>query len=421
MNTYEFMVARRVFPISFFNYSKFGTPGGVPGAVADWVDCGINLPQLPNFVLERNDKADVLAMLDAVAEAGCQAIVLDTRAHYPAYKTKGEEGFRQGLAEALADWGSHPATFGLEAGDEASQDNIWSAYRTAAIHREMAPELTHFMSFGGYSPHGTEWMQLRSYRRYLDDFCEHADPRFIHMNNGGCTVIGPDDPIDGYFRATKMIADGAQRNGTRFWVTLLCAGHFNSATPTEDQLRWQVNTAAACGAQGIAWFLFYMQAPHANYTTIPIDEHWERTRQYTKLSRVNRTFQKMHGPTLTQLKFQKTFHVHKAYGGYPGTVDSEIIKSAEGDFPFILTEFKDREGRDYVAVVNNTHETNGQARITWHGQPTIHRIGWESKEAVDVMHKGRSKDPDHPIIRSGPWLAPGQMELYRVDAPLAKP
>jgi hypothetical protein len=235
------------------------------------------------------------------------------------------------------------------------------------------------------------------------------------MNNGGCTVIGPDDPIDNYFRATKMIADGAQRNGTRFWVTLLCAGHFNSATPNEDQLRWQVNTAAACGAQGIAWFLFYMQAPHANYTTIPIDEHWERTRQYTKLSRVNRTFQKMHGPHLTQLTFQKTFHVHKAYGGYPGTIDSEIIKYAEGDFPFILSEFKDPQGRDYVAVVNNTHTTNGQARITWHSQPTIHRVGWGSVEKVDTMYKDRSKGPDNPIIRSGPWLAPGQMELYRVE------
>ena len=54
MNTYESMIARRVFPISFFNYSKFGTPGAVPAAVKDWVDCGINLPQLPNFVIDRN-------------------------------------------------------------------------------------------------------------------------------------------------------------------------------------------------------------------------------------------------------------------------------------------------------------------------------------------------------------------------------
>ena len=128
MNTYETMIARRVFPISFFNYSKFGTPGGSPSAVADWVDCGINLPQTPNYIVGRDDKRDLLAILDACAEAGIQAVVLDTRCHYPAYKAKGEEGFRKGLAEAIADWGSHPAVFGLEAGDEASRENIFPAY-----------------------------------------------------------------------------------------------------------------------------------------------------------------------------------------------------------------------------------------------------------------------------------------------------
>lgn len=415
MNTYEKMITDRIFPITHFNYCAMGSPGGRAESVKDWVDAGITLGQTPNFQIDKHDKADMIAILDACGEQGIQTVVVDARMNYVAYHNKGEKAFRAGLADAITDWGSHPATFGLEAGDEPHGEMIPSAHRTAAIHREMAPHLTHFMSFGGYSPHGAEWMGLRSYGKYLDDFCEAAAPRFLHMNNGGGMLNAP-DAFNTYFRATKMIADGAQRNNTRFWVTLLCAGHFTCRCPNEDQLRWQVNTAVASGAQGIAWFFLYMREPHANYREVPIDEHWERTEHYERLSRVNRTFLKTHGPVMTQLKFQRCFHVGQAFGGYPDTIDSELVKGVrvrEGDFPVIVSEFKDPAGRDYVAIVNNSHAGTGQAVITWHGDPKVYQVGWEDTEHLTRTYLD-DDDPENKANMTAPWLAPGQMEVYRI-------
>ena len=415
MNTYEKMIADRVFPITHFNYCAMGSPGGRAESVKDWVDAGITLGQTPNFLIDKHDKADMIAILDACGERGIQTVVVDSRMNYVACHNKGEKDFRAGLADAIEDWGHHPATFGLEAGDEPHGEMIPAAHMTARIHKEMAPHLTHFMSFGGYSPHGAEWMGLRSYGKYLDDFCQAAKPRFLHMNNGGGMLNEP-DAFNTYFRATKMIADGAQRNNTRFWVTLLCAGHFTCRCPNEDELRWQVNTAVASGAQGIGWFFLYMRQPHANYRQVPIDEHWERTEHFERLSRVNRTFLKMHGPVMTQLKLRRCFHVGQAFGGYPDTIDSELVKGVrvrEGDFPVIVSEFVDPDGRDYVAIVNNSHAGTGQAVITWHDRPEVYQVGWE-----DTEHRTRNYiDDDNPAntaAMTAPWLAPGQMEVYRV-------
>jgi len=416
MNTYEKMIVDRIFPITHFNYCAMGSPGGRPESVKDWVDAGLTLGQTPNFRLDRHDKADMLAILDACSEHGIQAVVVDTRCNYPAFHNKGEKAFRAGLADAIADWGRHPATFGLEAGDEPHGEMIPAAHRTAAIHKEIAPHLTHFMSFGGYSPHGAEWMGLRSYRKYLDDFCQAAHPRFIHMNNGGGMLDDP-DAFDIYFRATKMVADAAQRNDTRFWVTLLCAGHFTCKRPNEDQLRWQLNTAAASGAQGVGWFFLYMRKPHANYTDVPIDEHWQRTEHFARLSRVNRTFIKLHGPVITQLKLQRCFHVGRAFGGYPGTIDSELVKAARvrtGDFPLIVSEFVDPAARPYVAIVNNSHDRFGQAVLTFHGRPEIHQVAWEDTEQPAPRYVD-DKNPANPAAMTAPWLAPGQMEVYRLE------
>jgi len=418
MNTLDQCKRDGVFPITFHNYTDFGSIGGRPESVKDWVDLGITVGRTPAYHGGREDKKAVLAMLDSCAEHGIKCFVNDLRCSYQWLLDVGsEDEFRRGFAAALKDFGGHPALFGFDVGDEPAQHKIGPAFRTAAIHRQLAPALTPFLSFGGYSPGGTEWMGLRSYRRYLDEYVEIAKPNLLFFNNYGLLYDAP-EAIEDYFRAHKMYTDAMLRHHLPAWVTLCCTGHMVFRCPTEDDIRLQVNTSAAVGCKGFAWYVLYM-AIWQNYRRAPFDEHNERTETFQWLSRVLRTFQKMHGATLMQLTFQRCFFIGAAYGGYPYTIDSELVKDAsvrtDAKFPLIVSEFTDDAGRDYVAIVNNSRDGAGQAIITWHGQPNVFRVGWEGVEE----QTRRYIDDDNPAntaAMTGPWLAPGQMELYRVES-----
>jgi hypothetical protein len=86
------------------------------------------------------------------------------------------------------------------------------------------------------------------------------------------------------------IAEMAKRAGVPFWTTILSVGHYNYRCPSEDDIRWQFNSAIAYGAQGILYFFFYMRDPNDNYRLAPVDEFWDRTPLFDSLKRTNKGF-----------------------------------------------------------------------------------------------------------------------------------
>jgi hypothetical protein len=332
---------------------------------------------------------------------------------------RAEGEYRRGLEAALKDFGDHPALFGFDVGDEPAREHITPAYRTAAIQREMTPHLSPFLSMGGYDPGALDWMGIRSYGRYLDEYVKIAQPRMLFQNN--YYYLHDGDYAEGsYFRSHKMFTDACKRNGDiPYWVTLCCTGHMNMRCPDEDDLRWQINTSAALGVKGFAWFLVYITRPHMNYRVAPIDEHWERTETFSWLSRQLRSFQQKFGAALMKLTFQKCYFLLGGgdTGGYPTTIDSEVVKDVrvrEDRFPVIVSEFKDNEGVDYVAIVNRSGSGFGQAIIRWHGRPKVMHVDWEGEREARAFFD--DDWPENPYLETGPWLAPGQMELYRVES-----
>ena len=416
MNTLEQAKRDGVFPITFHNYCAWGSPAGRPESVKDWKALGITVGRTPNFHPDKHDKRLVLEMLDACAEENMKCFVCDDRGGYGHHMDKTEDEVRRLFDASLKDFGDHPALFGFDAGDEASKDRIGVGFRTAKIHFEMAPHLTPFMTFGGYTPSGTECMGLRSYRRYLEEYIRVANPTLLFQNNGG--LVSPEaDGVDSFYRGQKVYVDvTAPYPDMKRWTTLCCTPHLTMDLLGEDTFRWQTSAAAMLGNTGFAWFLVYVTKPHWNYRQAPIDEHWERTAAFEHLSRVLRSFQKMHGATMMKLKYQRSFFLGQRYGGFPYTIDSELVKDVKAEFPVLVSEFVDDEGRDYVGVMNNTREGLGQAVITWHDQPEVFQVGWEGVETVATNYFD-DDNPANPAKMTGPWLAPGQMELYRVDSP----
>lgn len=399
------------FPIGFWNYASIVHLD--ESCVQDWGDAGMTLAMSPEFNPEPAHVQSMHRILDAAQERGIRVILCYSQTYWHALTERGEEAYRQGMQEAIREFGAHPAVFGFHVGDEPDSHQFPDACRAMRIQKELAPNLIPFCNLLPWHQGCEPRVGYESWAAYLDAYVAQARPDLLcydcysQMNPGT-------EGWDMYFRNLREYQEAGQRHGRPFWTTLLSVGHFRYRCPTEDDFRWQVNTAVAHGAQGLLWFFFYMRQPHDNYRLAPIDEHWERTETFERLSRVNRTFLKWHAPVVRPLTLQRVQHVGQAWGGIPAFDGGGFVSRARSvhGTPLIVSEFTDRDGHEYAMVVNNSQTESTQAELWFRGRhPQAYRVEWTAKEARVTPAAGQSGE-DYVLVR--PWLAPGQMELYRI-------
>ena len=409
----------RQFPIGFWNYTSIDRQE--VSAVKDWTDAGMTLTMGPRYRAESGHIGKMRAILDAADAAGIRMILCPETGYWPHLTQAGEDVYRRDFSAAVQALGSHPATFGFHVGDEPGKAAFADACRAMGIQKELAPHLQPFLNLLPMHRGVEEHIGYQSWDHYLDDYVAAANPPFLSYD---CYAqMNPD--ADGedfwgfemYFANLRTYWEAACRQGLDYWTTLLSVGHFRYRCPREDDLRWQVNTAAAHGARGLLWFFFYLGHPQDNYRIAPIDEHGERTETFAWLSRVCRTFLKWHAPVLLECSLVQSWHVGKNWGGWPMLTGNDrvaVARSSTGT-PLIVSEFRHANGAAYFSIVNNSQKESTQVEFLVRGnRPNLHRVGWMSSETslIDTTGRGPSHGADFIMARC--WLAPGQMEMYRI-------
>lgn len=410
------MVNERKFPVGFWNYAPVGMYG--PEAVKDWTDCGMTLTMTPGYNPAHHRKEDLTAIMDECEKQGIRLIICDSRTGWHGAHAD-MDAYRRRFESAYEDFGRHPAAFGFHIGDEPVKKDNENCYAAYNIQREMAPELTPFLNF---MPHWKgEYLGFESFEAWADEFIPKVNLKLLCYDR--YSQMNPEEQgTDQYFSDLHSYYSISKSLNVPFWTTLLSVGHFRYRCPKEDDLRWQFNTAVASGCKGILWFFFYMRAPHSNYRLAPIDEHGERTETYHWLSRVLRTFHKTYGDLFLDLELTRSFHVGKAYGGFPLFEENmhKTVKNAVclHGINGIVSFFKDRAGKEYIAVVNNSPYISGQVTLELSKESISRfvRIGWNRSETDSLTHhhdEGFSESEG--LYAYSPWLAPGQMNLYRLE------
>lgn len=414
----ELFDMKNAYPIGFWNYPSVDrTP---TSEVARWKNAGITCNQTPVFSYEAQDPAMLTAMLNEMHAQGMRAFVCIRELDFRRFVGHPED-FREVFARAYADFGHHPATYGFFVGDEPLRKEEFEACVYAyKVMREMAPELTPLLNFNPY------WMGMENDLLGGEAFDSWID-RFI--KESGCPLICYDcywqmnpeeEGTNLYFLNLHNYVNAAERNGIKVWNTLLSCGHFRYRVPSEDDLRWQLSTTVASGCNGILWFLWYGQGIRNNYRGMPVDELGEETETYAALRRVQLIFHRRHGQWITPLTHKETFHFCKAYGNYPlfKTYDIPHVRKMVSDhgLPGLVSRFVDQEGKEYLVLVNNTPKESGLFTL-WldPGLKALHRY-WE-KADIDFIHDHHDACyADHgSMIQAGFWLAPGQMEVLRLE------
>jgi hypothetical protein len=414
------------FPIGFWNYTditKHPVNHQAVACVKDWADAGMTLAMSPNYGSAPADVKRMRALLDAAGQADIRVILGHHAGYWPHLTKNGEEAYRRDFARAVKDLGSHPAAFGFHAGDEPGTAEFADACKAMRIQKELAPTLSPFLNLLPMYRGIESRIGYSNWDRYLDDYVAAAKPPLLCYDCYAQMNPGPEDQTkywgyEMYFENLWTYWRAAKRHDLDYWTTLLSVGHFNYRCPREDDLRWQLNTALACGAKGLLWFFFYMREPHDNYRVAPIDEHWERTETYEWLSRVCRSFLKWHAPILLESQLVNAWHAGKAWGGWPKFEGAGPVAKADSSTgaPLIVSLFKHASGADYLAVVNNSQAQSTRAELVVRGvKPNLHRVGWQGAETTLVDSCGKGAEQGEDYIKVGWWLAPGQMELFRAE------
>lgn len=385
--------------MSFWNYTSPASMNDedVVSFGEDISKLGINLAMTPPY-REPSHKETVLKVLDECHKRGIKAFVSDIRTSFYTLNKIGEDEFRKGVAEAVADFGSHPATYGFLIGDEPDL-KLWDdAVNAFNIVKEATPTLNNLLNFFPCYWNGFEERMgcpAHKYEEYLDDFLKRTGASILSYDYySQCCYDDRSKWIDIYFKNLNMFRKVAEKNGAELFTSLLSVGHWMYRCPNEDDFRWQISTAVAHGVVGIMWFFIFQKGMFIeNYRTAPIDVFGEHSETFEWLSRQDRIFMLRTAKLLDKYKFDRVEHWTTQYGETPIFKGEGVLKSinpVEMHEPLAITYFKTDDGETCVGITNLSQE-----------KPTIFDIVFEGQLS---KHTGRCH------------LAPGQMRVYTKEA-----
>ena len=363
------------YDISFWNYQPIGFKDEKE-AVAEWKDAGITLPMTFEYDPAQHEKGRMLRLLDECRKAGMRAIVCDARTRYRHLRAVGEAQFRADVAAAVADFGAHPAVFGFHVGDEPDKENWEYAVSAYRIVREAAPALTPFLNMFPYWEGGFDTTvgvsTPEEYRELLVDFIRRSGATLLSFDSyGQCAYFECERYQDMHILNLRIFGEAARRTGARLFVSLLSVGHWGYRVPTQDDIRWQLYTAAAHGATGIHWFFLYQGRLDGNYRESPVDLFGNRTRTFDAVSYEDRVFLKYFAQTLSACTFEWVRYYSRPAGGFPLLEQDETLLSVStvvNETQVAVTRWKDQDGDPVFTFVNMDREFPTKLRLTFGGK-----------------------------------------------------
>ena len=273
-----------------------------------------------------------------------------------------QEGFEKYLDAVIADHADHPALWGYFVTDEPNASQFENL---AAINRYLLKKDPKHIPFINLFPTYASQEQLGNptYEEHVSSFIETVRPGLLSYDHYALVGDGlrPD-----YFENMEIIRRQGLKHGVPFNFILLSVPHFGYRDPTEEDLRWQVNTALAYGARGIMYF---------TYSSLPDTEHYKgwgdaiigrdgsRTAKYEHVKRINGELKRL-APTLVRLTSTAVYHTQPLPRGTRPMPDDDLLVEVRGG-EFVVGLFRSEEGERYAMFVNRSPRAAADATIAF--------------------------------------------------------
>jgi len=222
-----------------------------------------------------------------------------------------------------------------------------------------------------------------TYQAHVDSFVAMVPVQMISYDHYPVTFNGlrPE-----YYENLEIISTAARNAGKPFWAFALAVAHNPYPVPTLAELRLQVYSDLAYGAQGIQYFTYWTPPGGTwNFHEAPIDSAGARTAVYDRVKELNAEIQKVAGVFIGS----KVVSV-----GHTGTELPRGTTAFEPFPPFkavdtpnggAVVSHLEKDGAIFLVVVNRSYTDYLNLNITLDSGARISKV---EKDGSVIQEKG---------------------------------
>jgi len=187
---------------------------------------------------------------------------------------------------------NHPALGGYYLRDEPNRNDFpelgaW-AKKIIAVDSKHFCYLNLFPNYANEEQLGT-----KTYREHVDIFIKEVPIQLLSFDH--YPIIG-DDIRSVWYENLEIFSAAARKAGKPFWAFALAVSHGPYPLPTLAELRLQVYSDLAYGAQGIQYFTYWTPSDQSyNFANAPITIDGKRSIVYDRVKEMNKEISALSG------------------------------------------------------------------------------------------------------------------------------
>ena len=302
--------------------------------------------------------------MDAAHEAGVKMLI-----HSPELNQETEKFVRHFMG--------HPALAGYYLADEPGRGafpGLADLVRTIqAIDNEHFCYINLLPNHAPIAALGTE-----TYEEHVQQFINEVPVKILSFDHYPITEDSEGNRIlnDFWYENLEIFSNESRKAEKPFWAFALTVAHFTYPVPTPAELRLQVFSNLAYGAQGIQYFTYVTPTPYGqnDFHHAPLAyDTYQRTEVYDYIKEVNQEIASLSRVFLNSRVISVT---HTGDRIPPGTnrlselpaVIKEFETKGEGAVVSILK----KESRYFLVIVNRDFQNNMIVKLE--GEPKLKRI-----------------------------------------------
>lgn len=240
---------------------------------ANFTNCGLTW----DYNVETNKK-----MLTYCGQLGMSAIVVDDRIAPNLYSLP---NWKRSIDAVVRDYAKYPSLMSYYVMDEPGAALFTGLGEISKYFRSVDPKrLPYINLFPNYA--SSDQLDTADYRSYLEVYRTKVKPEVLSYDY--YTFAKDNVERKTYFQNLGDVSDSAFAQGKPFWNTVLSADHLFYRRPNLGEMRWQVHSSLAYGANGILYFTYWpdpkMQAPDQPAV---VDKNGKPTELYDIIKEVN--------------------------------------------------------------------------------------------------------------------------------------
>ena len=210
----------------------------------------------------------------------------------------------------------------------------------------------------------------KTYQEHVDQFVAEVPVQVISFDH--YPVIG-DTLRAGWYDNLEIISAAARKAGKPFWAFALAVAHGPYPIATIPQLRLQVYSDLAYGAQGIQYFTYWTPVDTTwKFNHGPIMADGKRTEVYDRIKLVNNEIRNL-SPVFLGAKVISVGHTGKniPIGTKPLTTLPSSIKSLETEGAGAVVSYLKNGKKSYLVIVNRDFKRPMKLKISCDPQVKI--------------------------------------------------